>query len=172
MPKGIFKRKPHTKETKEKQRQSALNRPSFTEKHKERMREAHLKNPTRYWSGKKRPPFSEEWKKKISKGTKGKNNPMYGIIGKNHWNWQGGKSFEPYSVDWTDDLKESIRKRDDYVCQTCGIHQDELVSIHKKLDVHHIDYDKDNLNPKNLISLCKSCHMKTNYNREYWINIF
>jgi len=25
---------------------------------------------------------------------------------------------------------------------------------------------------KNLISLCKSCHMKTNCNREYWINYF
>jgi len=31
-----------------------------------------------------------------------------------------------------------------------------------------IDYDKLNIKPKNLISLCHSCHMKTNYNREYW----
>ena len=37
---------------------------------------------------------------------------------------------------------------------------------------NHIDYDKDNLDPKNLISLCKSCHMKTNHNRAYWINYF
>jgi len=83
-------------------------------------------------------------------------------------NWQGGISFEPYPMDWTEDIREAIRKRDNYVCQMCGIHQDELKGWNKKLDVHHIDYDKDNLNPENLISLCKSCHMKTNCNREYW----
>jgi len=83
-----------------------------------------------------------------------------------------GSSFEPYSTDWTDDLRESIRKRDGYVCRMCGIHQDELKGWSKKLDVHHIDYDKDNLNPNNLISLCHNCHMKTNGNREYWINCF
>lgn len=35
-----------------------------------------------------------------------------------------------------------------------------------------IDYDKDNLDPNNLISLCNSCHAKTNKNRDYWINLF
>ena len=87
-------------------------------------------------------------------------------------NWKDGISFEPYTTDWTEDLKESIRKRDDYVCQICGIHQDELKGFNRKLDVHHIDYNKKNLNPKNLISLCRSCHMKTNHNREYWIKYF
>ena len=84
-----------------------------------------------------------------------------------------GKSFELYSVDWTDDLKDSIRKRDDYICKICGIHQDELdMGQLKKLDVHHMDYNKDNLNPNNLITLCRSCHVKTNFNREYWIKYF
>jgi len=27
---------------------------------------------------------------------------------------------------------------------------------------------KNNLNPKNLISLCKTCHIKTNGTRNYW----
>ena len=90
-------------------------------------------------------------------------------VGEKGSNWQGGKSFEPYSTDWTEDLKESIRKRDNYICQECGIHQDEL---NKKLDCHHIDYDKDNLDSKNLITLCRSCHMKTNGNRDYWTNYF
>ena len=93
-------------------------------------------------------------------------------IGNKNSNWKGGKSFGPYPTDWRDDLKESIRKRDGYVCQLCGIHQDELKGFHKKLDIHHIDYNKDNLNPDNLITLCRTCHIKTNFNREYWIKYF
>ncbi|TXH47080.1 MAG: HNH endonuclease, partial [Desulfurellales bacterium] len=38
----------------------------------------------------------------------------------------------------------------------------------RKLQVHHIDYDKKNSHPDNLIALCHSCHMKTNFNRSYW----
>ena len=90
-----------------------------------------------------------------------------------HYNWKGGKSFEKYTQYWTDDLKDSIRKRDNYICQECGIHQDELdMGQLTKLDVHHIDYDKKNCNPNNLITLCRSCHIKTNYNRSYWVGYF
>ena len=93
--------------------------------------------------------------------------------GSEHYNWQGGLSFEFYPVVWTDTLKESIRQRDNYICKLCGIHQQELdVGQVKKLDVHHIDYDKLNCNPINLISLCRECHMKTNFNRENWIIYF
>lgn len=38
--------------------------------------------------------------------------------------------------------------------------------------VHHINYNKRNNNPSNLISLCRRCHSKTNFNREYWLNYF
>ena len=86
--------------------------------------------------------------------------------------WEGGISFEPYPTDWRSDLKEAIRKRDDYICQICDIRQDELKGRTKKLDVHHIDYNKDNLNPHNLVSLCHSCYIRTNTNREYWIKYF
>lgn len=89
-------------------------------------------------------------------------------IGKNNPNWQGGISFNPYPADWVDLLKKSIRQRSNYVCQMCGMHQDELGGWSKKLDVHHIDYDKDNCNPNNLIALCRNCHIKTNGDREYW----
>lgn len=91
--------------------------------------------------------------------TKGDRNPA----------WLGGISFEPYPIKWTDKFKESIRERDNYVCQECGVHQDELK---RKLHIHHIDYDKDNLNPDNLIALCINCHTKTNHNRDYWANYF
>lgn len=102
---------------------------------------------------------SEETRRKMSENNKGAKGS----------NWQGGKSFEPYSADWTDNLKESIRIRDNFTCQECGIHQDEL---DRKLDVHHINYNKKNLNPNNLISLCRTCHTKTNYNREKWEKYF
>ena len=80
-------------------------------------------------------------------------------------NWQGGKSFEPYALGWNRTFKEQIRHRDGYKCQVCGKPE---VESYRKLDVHHIDYDKMNINPKNLITLCQSCHMKTNGNRKYW----
>ena len=90
----------------------------------------------------------------------------------NHPLWIVDRSLFEYPDDWTEELKDSIRKRDSYICQECGLHQDELKGFNKKLDVHHIDYHKDNLNPENLITLCRGCHAKTNSNREYWINYF
>lgn len=101
---------------------------------------------------------SEETKDKM----RGKNNP----------NWKGGISFMPYPIDWIKSLRESIRQRDNYACKICRIKQIDLIGFHKKLDVHHIDYDKKNLDPKNLISLCRKCHNKTNFNRNWWINYF
>lgn len=76
--------------------------------------------------------------------------------------WQDGKSFEPYTPKFNNQLKEQIRERDNHICQECGKHQSELIGRVKRLCVHHIDYDKKNCDPKNLISLCVKCHNKTN----------
>jgi len=81
-------------------------------------------------------------------------------------NWKDGISFKPYPLGWNKTCKEQIRYRDSYKCQICGCHE---VECGRRLDIHHIDYNKNNLNPNNLISLCHSCHIKTNYNRESWI---
>jgi len=105
---------------------------------------------------------SPETRKKISDAQKGDKSIQ----------WKGGISYQPYPDDWNETLRNSIRQRDNLMCQECGVHQDELTGRFKKLEVHHIDYNKDNLDPDNLISLCKSCHTKTNINREYWINYF
>ena len=70
-----------------------------------------------------------------------------------------------YGKEFTNQLKEQVRFRDKYKCKLCGCSQ---LENGKKLDVHHIDYDKKNNNPINLISLCVKCHRKTNWNREYW----
>lgn len=84
-------------------------------------------------------------------------------VGDKHSNWKGGIQYKPYPVDWTETLKRAIRERDRYTCQLCGKQQGDITH-----DVHHIDYDKTNCNPDNLITLCKCCHVKTNYNRKKW----
>jgi len=139
------------------------------------------KNNAKFWLGKK---LSKEHKRELSKSAK-KN----GIVppcrkgkriseesrrkmsearrGEKNSSWRGGISFEPYSIDWTETLRRSIRERDHYICQLCGQTQGDIA-----LDVHHIDYNKQNCNPNNLITLCHSCHTKTGFNREYWIEYF
>jgi hypothetical protein len=101
--------------------------------------------------------LSEETKKKLSEAKIGDKAP----------NWLGGKSFEPYGLGWTKTLKRAIRERDNYTCQMCSKQQTEVVFA-----VHHIDYDKKNLNPENLLTLCRNCHAVTNNNRDYWISVF
>lgn len=108
---------------------------------------------------------SEKTKTKLSKALKGK------YIGENNSQWLGGKSFEPYGLDFNNELKEQIRKRDNFTCQgkKCKYIEKQLG---RKLSVHHIDYNKQNNKPKNLISLCNSCHTQTNYKRDNWTNYF
>jgi hypothetical protein len=125
--------------------------------------EKQLRKQSESHKGKK---LSEEQKKKISLANKGKPKPegfRQKISRENHHNWKGGKSFQQYGFEWTHLLKHSIRTRDCFVCQVC-----------KKNGwmVHHIDYDKKNCNPSNLITVCRSCHMKTNFHREKWIKYF
>lgn len=100
---------------------------------------------------------TKEWKNKMSERNKGNKNPA----------WLGGISFEPYSIDWTKTLRRSIRERDYYTCQICKEPQKD-----EALNVHHIDYNKKNCDPNNLITLCNSCHQKTNFNRKYWLEFF
>jgi len=108
-----------------------------------------------------------EWNNNVSESLKGRifTEEHRRNIGKTHcgeknYGWLGGVSFLPYSHKFTKHLKESVKARDDYHCRICGTED--------KLYVHHIDYDKLNTAPINLISLCLSCHMKTNFNRNCW----
>jgi len=117
--------------------------------------------------GQKRKPCPEEIKRKISIAQKGKPRPQ--ISGKNHPNWLGGISFEPYSCGFNKRLKLKIKQRDNYTCQECGHKQKDLKY---GLCIHHIDYNKKNNKENNLISLCFNCHAKTNFKRENWTNYF
>lgn len=89
--------------------------------------------------------------------------------GVDHPQWKGGTSFEPYPLNFTEAFKELIRHRDGYKCQKCGCPE---IENSKKLSVHHIDYNKENCHPSNLISLCNICNAKVNFNRVKWRRIF
>jgi len=130
-------------------------------------------NPTKYWLGKKNP-LKKETREKIGIANTGKlrsdsMKEKFRLckLGNKNPSWRGGISLEKYSVEWTKTLRQSIRERDNYVCQVCNQKQGDKV-----FDVHHIDYDKRNCNPINLITLCHPCHMKTNFNKNYWIKYF
>ena len=87
--------------------------------------------------------------------------------GEQHYNWKGG--FKPYPLGWDKTFKEQIRNRDGYRCVVCGMPETENC---RRLCVHHVDYNKNNLELGNLVSLCHKCHGKTSYNREYWRGYF
>lgn len=79
-------------------------------------------------------------------------------------NWQGGKSYGKYCSIWSDkEYKKSIKKRDKNKCQNSLCQGN-----YKKLDIHHIDYDKKNCHPDNLILICTRCNSTANFNREWW----
>jgi len=136
----------------------------------EPLSEEHKRKISETLTGIKRGPMSEETKRKIVKSSKGHPGPIISeevrlrmslaISGPNHPNWKGGLSFLPYCLSWTE-ISQYIKERDNYICQECGA-TEELRS-------HHIDYDKQNCDPSNLICLCNSCNMKANYNRRNWI---
>jgi len=103
--------------------------------------------------------WNEESKRKFSKARSGKNHPQ----------WLDGASMRGYGFGFNDELKEKIKERDGFVCQECGIPENELKYV---LCVHHIDYDKNNHNESNLISLCRSCHSQTNFKRDDWTKYY
>jgi len=82
--------------------------------------------------------------------------------GKNHYKYKP-ESEKEYGKGWNEEKRESVRKRDNRVCQSCG---EEASGYFDKLDVHHIEpadtfnSDEKRNAKENLISLCRSCHPK------------
>ena len=154
---------------------SSLYTPKINKKRGKTVKRLRVWEKTKFWEkagiikGRK---LSENLKRKIGKGVK--NSEKYRSALKNperskkmseafsgekcHF-WKGGISFEPYSLDWTRTLRRAIRERDNYICQLCSQYGNV---------VHHIDYDKKNCDPKNLVTLCRKCNPKVNSHREYW----
>lgn len=131
-----------------------------------------------FWKDKN---HSEKHKKRNSVSNKGRKRTI-GMTGKqvsdytkqkmsesksgcNHPNWKGGISTEPYCEIWSDkEYKESIKQRDGYKCLNpfCS-------NKNKQLCTHHINYIKKDCKPKNLITLCQSCNVKANTDRNWHI---
>lgn len=61
-------------------------------------------------------------------------------------------------------IRIEIKKRDHHKCIMCD--------SSKNLEVHHINYDKQDCNESNLITLCKRCHTLTHYERHFWETLF
>jgi hypothetical protein len=78
------------------------------------------------------------------------------LSGENHPNWIDGSSKLPYGPGFTRKFKDLIRDRDGNRCTRCGIRRDKVV---RALDVHHIDHDKFNNDPTNLITVCNPCNV-------------
>ncbi len=125
--------------------------------------------------------MSADFRKNCSLSKIGKKNPNYGKkisdsvkakirkanSGSRCHLWKGGISFIEYPRYWTKELKRQIRERDRYTCRLCG-----KVEENKPFDVHHINYNKRDCRKKNLVTLCRNCHMKTNIRRSEWHAFF
>jgi hypothetical protein len=121
---------------------------NHTDEAKLKMSEGHRSNPTRYWSGKKRPDISEMRAGK----------PNYSVRGEKNHNWKGGTTKELKRLRSSLEFKNWRRfvfERDDYTCQECGVH-----GVH--LHPHHIESFADNpdirFDVSNGTTLCKRCH--------------
>lgn len=82
------------------------------------------------------------------------------VRGARHPSWKGGTS-KHYrrGYDWKE-AAEDARRRDNYTCKRCGLHQSELGGNRRRLDVHHIiPWSVSCSNAlSNLLSVCRTCH--------------
>jgi hypothetical protein len=113
--------------------------------------------------------ITEETKRKAAESRRGRQRSLetrqkmsLAATGERSSQWKGGISCEPYCGVWNDkDFKESIKERDEYICQN-----PDCWGKCNKLCIHHINYDKKNCTPSNLITVCVSCNFRANKDRK------
>ena len=104
--------------------------------------------------------------------------------------------FKKYHVDWRDVIRPAILKRDGYCCKRCGIRHKSRVTATKSgtykeldsfeeiyemtlgkkvftlyLNVAHLDHNKENNEPENLLTLCPKCHAKNDAKVKKFVKI-
>ena len=91
-------------------------------------------------------------------------NFKFQAFGSNNPSYKDGISTKSYPQEFSFKLKNKIKFRDNKICQNCG--------FTNNLNIHHIDYNRDNNDELNLITLCPKCNSTANYNREYWKDFY
>ena len=100
-----------------------------------------------------------KWRRKIAESVSGDKNPR----------WAGGQSQTPYAPGFSRSLKLRIRTRDKFMCQLCGVTEQELGY---NLSIHHAHYDKSDHDESMLFATCKGCNSRVNSNRDVWYGYF
>lgn len=100
-------------------------------------------------------PVSDETRYKLSLAKKGNKCPS----------WRGGAQAIKYPGVYTRRFRESIYNRDGYFCQNPECGNGPSLAY---LTVHHIDYNKWNNDPSNVLTLCFSCNCRANYDTDHW----
>lgn len=114
-------------------------------------------------------------------------NNIKSVERKRQWyiNWRnsiGGRSWDQfckersenkvsgnYPAGFNSKLKKLIKDRDNNCCKLCGISGPLSREVFgRSLAVHHIDYNKENLDYNNLTTTCIACNASVNANKEYW----
>ena len=80
--------------------------------------------------------------------------------------WAGGLSRLPYPWNFRE-ISRSIIERDGWVCQSPYCARKDL-----RLTTHHINYDKADCRPQNLICLCSACNSRANFRRNDWMHLY
>ena len=100
---------------------------------------------------------TKEWKRKKSKEFSGKNHPLYGH---RSYNWKGGKKIDHYGYVyiWK---PEHPKNQSGYVAEHRLIMEKLLNRFLNSYElIHHIDHNKQNNLPENLILINRSKHAK------------
>jgi len=161
----------HTEESKMKMSISRKGRPSWS-KGLTKETDIRVANISKSKMGKM--PSGSTWNNGLSKLTDSRLAKMAVLktittIGSKNSNWRGGLSFYPYGIGFNKQIKTRVRERDNYTCQYPGCGLMENGTAH---DVHHIDYDKNNNQDGNLITLCRHHNGKVNSHRDDWEEYF
>jgi hypothetical protein len=180
MPKGIFIRKRGWKHTEEwKQKMSLMQKGNtyclgkkYSEEHRRKISE-----------GNKGKVMSKEARLKISLGNKGKKRTPEQI--QRMVERSKGKHFSPQTefkkgkdgINWRGGIWFEPYPQDWTKTLKQSIRQRDnytcqICGKEPAIIVHHIDYNKKNCDTKNLIVVCSPCHSKTNFNRKYWVGYF